>query len=443
MGTLAGTDLLPLPYESTQSLLMRLGYLNAMGPLDFRAAGITVVASCAMPALLSPFGRSRLRQLAGWQPDPREEWLFRQLAQARVVALGFRFCAKCCAHGYHSYLFQILTVETCPIHDEKLQTSCPCCGESLGPCRLSKALFTKPYHCASCKRTLGLLAPTPLAFLELRSKQDLIVSAFAPHWAWAKRVVAKRRILPELLQAEFGRPLRYGLAAIQGSVLCAVEPSRYMQAKVPLTVLSWHSRGSHNIALAETCRESRIAGVYRGTLRILQRWILSCCKHSTPAACVGEYWTGARSLGNGNLDCQRFSREECAYMLLRYTVERHYIDRSVHSDVRTATPSQDFSLTDRSLRDHPRLPLRAIFLAMYAESYLRLHDRLVFSPSLEGVRSDAELVLCTGGSGETRWGFVAFPRVPGMPTSPFHHANETVDGALFKVANQMHEEVRW
>ncbi|WP_458765952.1 TniQ family protein [Cupriavidus basilensis] len=437
MKTLAGADLGPLPYESTQSLLIRLGYLNAMSPADFRAAGIGVIASSAMPTLLSPRGRSRLRQLTGWQPDPREEWLFRQLAQARVLAPTFRLCAKCFTHGYHSYMFQISMVETCPIHNEQLQCSCPCCGAGLGPCHLTKTLFAKPYHCASCRRPLGLSPPTPSAYFELRSQQALIVRGFAPHWAWVKRIVAKRHVLPELFQADFGRALRGSQAGIQASVFCAIEPSLCMRAKVALTVLSWQFPVHHGEPLSKMQKQNRLTRVYRGTLRLLQRWILSRCQHSSLADCVGQHWTGARNLGNGNLDCRRFCREECAYMLLRYAVEHDYRDRSIHADVRKATPCSEFALVERSLQHCPMLPLRAIFLAMYAECYLRLQDRTMFSPSLEGIRTDAELILCTGRLGEAQWGFTAFACVPGMPIAPFRHTHATVDAKLFNAVRSL------
>ncbi|SPD46669.1 TniQ family protein [Cupriavidus neocaledonicus] len=433
MATLAGSDLKPLPYESTHSLLLRLGYMNSMGPSDFRATGIYVAENRATPVVLSPSGRARLRELTNWRIDPREEWLYRQLQHAHILLPQFRFCAKCLTHGYHSYFFQLATVETCPVHGEKLWSTCPCCDAKLGPCHLTPKLFAKPYHCINCHRPLGLGVPTPSAYSALERQRTNVSGAFSAHWMWVKRVIAKRRILPELFQLDFGRPLRPQLAASQASVLCAIEPSPFMQATMPLTVLSWHLRSDGHAVAGEGGERARLTYVYRATLRLLQRWILSACRHSNAAAARGTCWTGAGRLGHGDLDCGQFSQEECAYMLLRYAVERDYQDRSIHSDVTSAMPWSGFYLAEHSLQDYPRLPLRAIFLAMYAEGYLRLQGRNTFSPSLEGVRNDAELVLCTGHAGLVRWGFVSFPHVSGMPTLPFHRVDATVDSALFQL----------
>lgn len=43
-----------------------------------------------------------------------------------IVTPGFRLCAACIAHGYHSALFSLRLLDTCPIHGEPLADHCDC-----------------------------------------------------------------------------------------------------------------------------------------------------------------------------------------------------------------------------------------------------------------------------------------------------------------------------
>lgn len=320
---------------------------------------------------------------------------------------------------YHSYLFQLSPVATCPLHGDPLVQSCPCCGRDTGDCAVTRELFLTPYRCPSCQRSLGLQVPTAATYYELKTQERLLLEAFTPYWTWAKRLLAKHRIVPHLFQMNFGRALRGNLRRWRASALCAMVPTPFIRAVPVMTVLAWRQNLAPSWRLTSTA-ERRVTGVYRATLRMLQHWILTRCPHSPKDAYVESRSTEPARLNYGNLDCRGLSREECAYILLRYAVERDYRDCSLHSDVSEAAPWAHFQVVEPSLEALPRLPLRAIFLAMYAESYLRLNGRDSFSPALEGVRSEAELMMCAGTGSDFRWGFVAFPPVPGMPVLPFH-----------------------
>jgi hypothetical protein len=231
--------------------------------------------------------------------------------------------------------------------------------------------------------------------------------------------MAERRTIPQLFQANCGRALRGELASCRASVFCTLVPAPFLEASPVLTVLTWRQKVSL-YQLTSRKVERRVIGVYQATLRLLQRWILAHCQHSPREDYLRECLMEPKPLNYGDIDCRGVPREECAYKLLRYAIERDYRDCSVHADVRTAMPWGFFRITEPSLQSLPRLPLRAIFLAMYAEGYLRLNGRDSFSLALEGVRSDAELLMFAGEARTCRWGFVAFPPVPGMPTTPFH-----------------------
>ncbi|XQU71800.1 hypothetical protein OJJOAM_004589 [Cupriavidus sp. H18C1] len=131
MSTVAGVDLIPLPYESSVSLLLRLAYWNRLRPSDFACLGITAKRSHQTPLHLDAQGGRRLRELTHWRVDPREAWLFHLLQHTHMLLPGLRFCASCLASGYHTYFFQLACIARCPLHQEVLWNNCPCCGVGL------------------------------------------------------------------------------------------------------------------------------------------------------------------------------------------------------------------------------------------------------------------------------------------------------------------------
>jgi len=434
MNSLAGSDLVPLPHESTQSLLLRLMHWNRMQWADLACVGIVLSRRRGAPVELSQAGARCLHELTGWRVDAREAWLVDRLRHTHMIAPGFRFCARCLAGGYHSYFYQLTCVAECPLHQEALWHQCPCCGAPLGPASRGRSLPPHAYLCVCCGRPLGLGVPAAETFLALREHASVMRAALLPYWLWVKRVVAKRRVLPALFQPDFGRPVRSALATCQASVLCAVVPADCIRPTIPLTTLSWRLRCRPG-ASRQVRHPARFVLVYRATLRNLQRWIstlsvrggLMSASPSPSSEPAGEERAGGRV----NVTAVHAAR---AYQLLRHAVEHVRDDLPVCHDLAEATPAWDFQIAEPSLRDLPRLPTRAIFLAMFAESYLRSQGRSDFSPTTEGVRTDAELVLCSGITEDVRWGFLCFPGLPGLPTRPFTRVERGISAALLSLA---------
>lgn len=432
MSALVGSDLAPFPHESTQSLLLRLAHWNRMQTSDLVQLGVVPIQRSGAPVQLSEEGKEGLRELTGWRVDSREAWLFKHFRHTHMVVPGFRFCAVCLSGGYHSYFYQLACVGECPIHRAPLWQACPSCGASLGQADCGRCLLTHAYYCIRCSRPLGLQAPTAATYLALRATASKIRSALLPHWLWTKRVVATRRALPTLFLQDFGRPVRPELAACQASVICAVVPGDCIRPTIPLTVLSWRLQGRPG----ETVKRHRVrlALVYRATLRNLQRWILAMMPQADPNLPTSQFPMQAVEIAAAGPIPVTRERAARAYQLLRYAVERVRDDLPIHHDLDAAMPAWDFNVVERSLRDFPRLPMRAVFLAMFAESYLRSQGRSDFSPATEGVRTDAELVLCSGISTGIRWGFLCFPGLAGLPTRPFQRVEAAVSAALLSLA---------
>lgn len=424
---LSGAGLVPLPYESTCSLLLRLAYLNRMQLSDFSALGLTYSDADRRPVILNPAGVGRLYRLTGWSPDWREAWTFQQLRDTQLVDNAFRFCPQCLADGYHTFLFQLPVIQACPKHGTSLVSHCKSCGHALGLCCPRAFTRQDPLRCAACHAGICKPLPTIATYCQAQKGRDDISLSFSPCWIWIKRIVAKRRYFHALLRADLGRSPRAVDFARQRSLFCTMEPSPLTPAPLRLTILPWCLSGCPDIDPDCRPNRARLTVAYQSTLRQLQQWLLATCCHSHANLERSSQWTGQARLGYGDLDCSLFSAEESAYMLLRYSVERSYVDRSINSNVKLAVPWHGFAISESTLQACPLLPLRAIFLGMYAESYVRVKGRCSIAPALDGVRSDAELVMCAEKSADICWGFVAFPTIDGMPLAPFH-LSELTDG---------------
>jgi hypothetical protein len=68
--------------------------------------------------------------------------------QSGHMHLGLRYCLYCLAHGYHSPVFQHLSIERCPLHGVPLRTKCVSCRASLNPTWLTAA--NNAFACANC-----------------------------------------------------------------------------------------------------------------------------------------------------------------------------------------------------------------------------------------------------------------------------------------------------
>jgi hypothetical protein len=70
-----------------------------------------------------------------------------------VASPYFRYCTRCAHRGFHSVLFQLPRVMTCPIHNVALIEHCTKCKKPL-PHTLSVRTLEHPYRCPHCGRKL-------------------------------------------------------------------------------------------------------------------------------------------------------------------------------------------------------------------------------------------------------------------------------------------------
>lgn len=64
-----------------------------------------------------------------------------------------RFCPQCIEQGFHSALFQMLWIERCPIHDEKIANVCPSCSSNV-PYECNWETLSFAYGCTECGHAL-------------------------------------------------------------------------------------------------------------------------------------------------------------------------------------------------------------------------------------------------------------------------------------------------
>lgn len=82
---------------------------------------------------------------------------------AAVAAPHLRFCRICAQRGFHSVLFQLEHVRTCPLHPSLLlYDQCPFCREPT-PHHLSVLTLENTYACAQCGRSFTSALATRLA----------------------------------------------------------------------------------------------------------------------------------------------------------------------------------------------------------------------------------------------------------------------------------------
>lgn len=76
--------------------------------------------------------------------------------ERRRVHLALKFCPECMAHWFHSAVFQLADLDTCPWHGCRLQERCPHCWRAIDP------LGPDAWKCSACHR---MFAPEPQDWL--------------------------------------------------------------------------------------------------------------------------------------------------------------------------------------------------------------------------------------------------------------------------------------
>ncbi|NWK44467.1 hypothetical protein [Ralstonia pickettii] len=96
-----------------------------------------------------------------------------------------RYCLPCLELGFHTVLFQHLTLKICPLHQYALEIRCPYCGAPLLP--TWRQIARSPYACQNCEAML-VKPVTPAAFVQHTLYAD---EALAPHRKRLARTVSQ------------------------------------------------------------------------------------------------------------------------------------------------------------------------------------------------------------------------------------------------------------
>lgn len=138
-----------LPYESALSVLLK--YVNDNPDADLRwgelVGGFGRLLWGPGPRRLRPAIAAGDAMLRGALRTYAPRWRCGLLTATRV-----RVCPACSALGYHSAFFQILELQSCPMHGLPLQESCPACEHQS---RLYEPTTKSFLHHLRCQRCHG------------------------------------------------------------------------------------------------------------------------------------------------------------------------------------------------------------------------------------------------------------------------------------------------
>jgi hypothetical protein len=177
-------------YESLWSLLHKFATFNSADSLNIKR--ILADQGSKDDAYFRHWkwrGRADLRDFGGLNPAAlakvfqvsletlSESVIPTYLRPAETYQLSceeLRYCLVCLRKGFHSVMYQLLFLVTCPAHkEERLRTGCPKCGAKI-PYQISVETFENPYCCSKCLDPFSSLATDPRNGLDMiKEKADL------------------------------------------------------------------------------------------------------------------------------------------------------------------------------------------------------------------------------------------------------------------------------
>lgn len=139
------------PYESLLSMLWKFAHMN-------RLAGHVVIGHIAKRPVDPYFGVAAtsadvgIRHVAtALRVAPRTvRCAMPRPGSQRLWCVDLKFCPRCMARGYHGVVHQLGAQSHCPVHGNRLQTACSCCG-SASVYRLDALVLGAPFRCAHCR----------------------------------------------------------------------------------------------------------------------------------------------------------------------------------------------------------------------------------------------------------------------------------------------------
>lgn len=150
------------PYESIVSILWKLARMNRLSGqiITMQLAKTSIDPYEGLCACRSAVDMRRLHLAIRLPLDVVRGSLFPD-EMLRASSTYFRHCRKCLCRSYHSVMYQIESVERCPIHGDLLEIACHACGAK-APYRLNVSLLGAPYRCGSCGQRYGSSHPSLL-----------------------------------------------------------------------------------------------------------------------------------------------------------------------------------------------------------------------------------------------------------------------------------------
>jgi hypothetical protein len=146
--------------ESIYALLCKFAWINCLSARE--VAKLVVSSRCGRKErilqqldvdLREPdvFDVSKIARLCHTDPLAVNAGFVRGTYTQRLAETysDLRYCPQCLEQGFHSALFQLVSVRRCPLHHSALQQQCGQCA-ALIPYRLSASLLRKPFACPRC-----------------------------------------------------------------------------------------------------------------------------------------------------------------------------------------------------------------------------------------------------------------------------------------------------
>jgi hypothetical protein len=148
------------PCESLVSILWKFEKANALpGHVVARLMGPDIDPYEGVVPELGQVDIDRLQESLSVPVDTLRAALLHP-TQRRRYSPFFRHCRRCVAHGYHSVLHQLESIQACPAHHRSLETACRRCGYE-APYLVNVRLLEAPYRCAWCRASYGGQGWTP------------------------------------------------------------------------------------------------------------------------------------------------------------------------------------------------------------------------------------------------------------------------------------------
>jgi hypothetical protein len=432
---LIGTDLIPLPHESTLSILWRLGWRNALNAKQIKhlccESNNTDKKSDELlfAAWIRP---SYFQAHCGWVAPSNDEALIHRVfgCAAEVwFSSTFRCCPVCLQDGYHSTWHQLLLLRTCPAHQCPIVDRCQSCGRTLEELRFTSTMFANVYQCSSCREPIAGAKISLPGHLELRGDYFSLQRAFAPFVSWAKSIEPEMAMVRDIVRNNEEWRHAWQFWARADDILMSLVPavSEYSKncecrPRIAFSQFTWRTDIPANKWDSMRKRsplvidQNRIiySSAYRVVLRTIEEWMR---KGGLEPAVIHSYASGCNSKGwLTNLDA--LTGIARAYIEFRKMMENDF-EYSFFRFGLVEITRQPFRGSAYP-RHFPRIAFRAAFLALfaafiYAMQSMKMRRRFIASGSRNG---DILPIYTESGrlDGVTTVG-VIFPKADGL-TSP-------------------------